>query len=203
MRGDASQLFRNISSPTRENLGETLAFFRRKYLKSQSMATEKHKFQKLVFNPANYKSVDFLDELQKLAKGAFGIAAHAIIEKFIYAKMPPHLKKSIYQAHLEHGTFEQIVILLKSEIEMNGLEAPDELQINTVSHNTVNENADRPKLTCHHCKKPGYYRNQCRLFKKQRKQSESNQNTPGSKTVTPIPLTRTATSTIITTKTKQ
>ena len=67
------------------------------------MATAKHKVQKLVFNPANHKLVDFLDELQKLAQDAFGIAAHAIIEKFIYAKMPPDLKKSINQAHLENG----------------------------------------------------------------------------------------------------
>ena len=58
------------------------------------MATAKHKFQKLVFNTANQKLVDFLDELQKLAKDAFGIAAHAIIEQFIYAKMPQHLKKN-------------------------------------------------------------------------------------------------------------
>ena len=56
------------------------------------MATAKHKFQKLVFNPANRKLVDFPDELQKLAKNAFGVAAHAIIEQLIYAKMPPHLK---------------------------------------------------------------------------------------------------------------
>ena len=73
------------------------------------MATAKHKFQKLVFNPAKQKLVDFLDEHQKLAKNAFGIAAHAIIEQFIYAKMPPHLKKSINQFQLENGTYEQIV----------------------------------------------------------------------------------------------
>ena len=36
-----------------------------------------------------------------MAKDAFGIAAHTIVEQFIYAKMPPHLKKSIKQAHLE------------------------------------------------------------------------------------------------------
>ena len=95
MRGDALQTFKNINGPTRENLGENLAVFRMKYVKPQSMATAKHKFQKLVFNPANQKLVVFLDELQKLAKDAFGIAAHAIIEQFIYAKMPPHLKKSI------------------------------------------------------------------------------------------------------------
>ena len=68
------------------------------------MVTAKHKFQKLVFNPANQKIVDFLDELQKLAEDAFGIAAYAIIEQLIYAKMPTHLSKSINQAHLENGT---------------------------------------------------------------------------------------------------
>ena len=104
MRGDALQLFKNINGPTRENLGEILAIFQRKYVKPQSMATAKHKFQKLVFHPANQKLVDFLDELQKPAKDAFGIAAHATIEQFIYAKIPPHLKKSINRAHLENGT---------------------------------------------------------------------------------------------------
>ena len=93
MRGDALQTFKNINGPTRENLEEILAVFRTKYVKPQSMATAKHKFQKLVFNPANQKLVDFPDELQKLAKDAFGIAAHAIIEQFIHAKTPPHLKK--------------------------------------------------------------------------------------------------------------
>ena len=145
------------------------------------MATGKHKFQELVFNPANHKLVDFLDELQKLAKAAFGIAAHAIIEQFINAKMPPHLKKSINQAHLEKGTYEQIVTHLERELELMGLEAPDEIQINTVSHNTSNANADRHKPTCHHCKKPGHHSNHCRLLKNQQEQIEDNQNNPGNK----------------------
>ena len=133
MKGDALQTFKNINGPTRENLEEILLVFRRKHVKPQPMVTAKHKFQKLVFNPAKQKLVDFLDELQKLAKDAFGIAAHAIIEQFIYAKMPPHLKKSNNQAHLENGTYEQIVTHLEKELELNGLEAPDELPINNVS----------------------------------------------------------------------
>ena len=145
------------------------------------MATAKHKFQKLVFNTANQKLVDFLDELQKLAKDAFGIAAHAFIEQFIYAKMPQHLKKTKNQAQLENGTYEQIVTHLERELELNGLEVPDELPINNVSQQPTNTNADRPKSTCQHCKNPGHYRNQCRLLEKQREQTENDQNNLGNK----------------------
>ena len=69
---------------------------------------------------------------------------------------------------MENGTYEHIVTHLEQELELNGLEAPDELQINTVSHQATNTNADRPKPTCRHCKKPGRYRKECRLLKKQR-----------------------------------
>ena len=81
-------------SPNRENLGEILTVFRRKYVKPQSVATAKHKFQQLVFNPVNQKLIDFLDELQKLAKDAFGVAAQAFIHQFKNAQMPPHLKRT-------------------------------------------------------------------------------------------------------------
>ena len=134
MRGDALQTFKNINSPNRENLTEILTVFRRKYVQPQSMATAKHKFQQLVFNPVNQKLIDILDELQKLAKDAFGVDAQAIIEQFIYAKMPPHLKKSINQAHLENGTYEEIVTHLERELELNSLEYPDETQMNTVTN---------------------------------------------------------------------
>ena len=58
----------------------------------------------------------------------------AIVEQFIYAKMPPHLKKSINQAHLENGTYEQIVTHLEKELELNSLEHPDGTQMNTLTH---------------------------------------------------------------------
>ena len=117
------------------------------------MATAKHKFQRLVFNPANQKLIDSLDEFQKLAKDAFGNAAQAIIEQFVYAKMPPHLKKTINQAHLENATYEQIVSHLAEELELNGLEAPDEMRINNVTQQAPQQNSNKPRPTRHHYKK--------------------------------------------------
>ena len=125
LRGDALQTFKKITSPNRENLGEILTVFRRKYVKPQSMATGKHKIPRLLFNPSNQKIIDFLDEFQKPAIDAFRVTAQAIIEHFIYAKTPPHLEKLINQAHLEEGTYEQIVSHLKKELKLIGLEAPD------------------------------------------------------------------------------
>ena len=45
----------------RKNLTEVLTVSCRKYVKPQSLATAKHKFQHLVFNPANQKLIDFMD----------------------------------------------------------------------------------------------------------------------------------------------
>ena len=175
-RGDALQTFKNITSPNRENLGEILTVFRRKYVKPQSMATAKHKFQRLLFNPANQKLIDFLDELQKLGKNTFRVAAQAIIQQFIYAKMPSHLKKSINQAHFENGTYEQIVSHLERELELNGLEAPDEMPINTVTQQAPQQNSNKPRPTCQHCKKPGHYQIQCRQLKREKDQTRNNTN---------------------------
>ena len=100
MHGDALQTFKSISSRNRENLTEILTFFGRKYGEPQSTATAKHIFQQLVFNTTNQNLNHFLVGLHKLAKDAFVVDAQAISEQFIYAKMPPNLKKSTNQAHL-------------------------------------------------------------------------------------------------------
>ena len=114
--------------------------------------------------------------------------------------MPPHLRNAINQAQLENGTYEQIFTHLERELELSGLEAPDELQLNTVNHDIANLNADTTKPPCHYCKKPGHYRNHCRLLKKQRDQTEKKTKIfLETKRVMPIPLTRTALSTILTT----
>ena len=85
--------FRKLTAKNREHLGEILAVFRWKYVKPQSTVTAKHTFQKLVSILANQKFVVFVDELQMLAKSAFGIAAHAFIEQFIYDKKATRSEK--------------------------------------------------------------------------------------------------------------
>ena len=89
--------------------------------------------------------------------------------KYHHTRINQYIRPTLFVTHLER------------ELELNDSQATDELQISTVSHNTANANADRPKPTCHHCIKPGLYRNQCRLLEKHREQTEKIQINPGNK----------------------
>ena len=101
------QQFKNIKCLNRNFLGGILSVFGQKNIKFQSMTRATHKNHGQVLHPANPNLVDFPGELQKLAKNVFGVATQAIIEHFIYAKMVPHLKKSINKVPLENGRYKQ------------------------------------------------------------------------------------------------
>ena len=72
--------------------------------------------------------------------------------------MSADLKKPKNQAHLETCLFEKIVTHLERELELNGWEASDELQLNTVGQYAT-KNSEKAKPTCNHCNKPGDYKN--------------------------------------------
>ena len=87
--------------------------FRRKYVKPESQATAKHKWHKLTFDPNTKSLSDFLEELNECAERAFGDNAQRMIDSLLYAKLPPHLKRSLNLAYLENGTYDQIVAHLE------------------------------------------------------------------------------------------
>ena len=130
LRSLALKTFKNIQRTPSTTLEDILKVFRRKYVKPESSASAKHRFNRLFFDPENQKLPDFLEELQESAEKAFGDNAHQMIENLLYAKIPPHLKKSINQAYLENGTYDQIVKHLEREMELNCLEA-DEPSVKT------------------------------------------------------------------------
>ena len=94
---------------------------------------------------------------------------------------------------MENGTYEQIVSHLEKELELNGLEARDEMPINTVTQEAPQRNSNKPTPTCHHCKKPCHYQNQCRQRKREKDQTRNNTNSPnnnnGSAQTNPNPNT--------------
>ena len=104
LRKEALQTFRNISALNKKTLDDVLIVFRRKYVKPESQPTAKHKWHKLTFDPNTKSLPDFLEELNECAERAFGENAQHMTDNLLYAKLPPHLKRSLNLAYLENGT---------------------------------------------------------------------------------------------------
>ena len=195
LRKKALQTFRNISALNKKTLEDVLIVFRRKCVKPESQATAKHKWHKLTFDPNTKSLPDFLEELNECAERAFGDNAQHMVDSLLYAKLPPHLKRSLNLAYLENGTYDQIVAHLERELELSGLENDEELTKPTMTAVPPNDNqqkTEQTKIVCHYCKKPGHVIRECR--KRMRKEQEqrndlSNQNmrTSTSKSFPPCP----------------
>ena len=185
LRKEALQTFRKISAINKKTLDDVLIVFRRKYVKPEPQAAAKHKWHKLTFDPNTKSLPDFLEELNKCAERAFGDNTQHMIDSLLYAKLPPHLKRSLNLAYLENDTYDQIVTHLERELELSGLENDGELTIptmTTVPPNDNQQNTEQTKIVCHYCKKPGHVIRDCR--KKIRKEHEQ-RNNPSAKKLKP------------------
>ena len=108
-----------------------------------------------------------------------------MIDRLLYAKLPPHLKRSLNLAYLENGTYDQIVAHLEKELELSGLESDGEITIPTmtaVPSNDNQQNTEQTKVVCHYCKKPGHVIRECR--KRMRKEQEQ-RNDPSTQKMKP------------------
>ena len=179
LRKEALQTFRNISALNKKTLDDVLIVFRRKYVKPESQATAKHRWHKLTFYPNTKSLPDFLEKINECAERAFGDSAQHMIDSLLYAKLPPHLKRSLNLACLENGTYDQIVAHLERELELSGLEKDGELTIPTIRAVLPNENqqnTEQTRVTCHYCKKPGHVIRDCR--KRMRKEQGQRNDPP-------------------------
>ena len=186
LRGDALQTFRNMTETTKTNITDIIAGFRRRYVKTQSVATARCKWENLTFDPANQTFQDFLEIYQKLAQESYADDAPRFIETSFYAKMPAHLKRVLNQARLETASYETMVQHLEREMELNGL-ANLEFTTFTGIHNvepTNNPNQEKPPKTastCFGCGHQGHLLRNCRKTNRDKR----SQRTPNTNNTNP------------------
>ena len=99
------------------------------------------------FQPSELEVIRSSRRISETSERCIRFAAQGIFEPFIQAKKPRLLINSNNPAHLENGTNEQIVSHLERDLELNGLEAPDKLQINTMLQQVRQENPENQLFT--------------------------------------------------------
>ena len=122
LQGDALQAFCNIDDAKKDSLEKIMTIY-------LSMAKARCEWDAFRSNPSTQQRHEFLDVLQKTAKEAFGSEAQQSIDKALYAKMPDHVKKILIRAYLEDKPYNDIVLHLEREMRLNGLGAPDEVNL--------------------------------------------------------------------------
>ena len=98
-----------MTDTNRASLDDIIATFRRRYVRPQSIATARCKWEQLHFDPSQQTFQDILEQYQKLAQEAYGDDAPKFIETSFYAKMPTHFKRVPNQARLETESYEMMV----------------------------------------------------------------------------------------------
>ena len=202
MSGDALQTFKNINGPTRKNRGRNFGRLPKEvretpidgdsetWIPETCIQSSESKVSRLSWRTSKYGQRRSQNSCPCHHR-AINIRQNATTREEI-RKSGPFGERHIWANCVTH---------LGKQLELNVLEAPDELQLNTVSQKAANTNANRPKLTCHHCKKPELYGNQCRWLKRQQKETGNTQNFPGNKKVAPVTLSQVTIPTTITTTT--
>ena len=108
---------------------------------------------------------------------------------------PQNIKKSVNNAYLENGTYDQIIKHIEREVELNGLVSDELLVKKTMSATKTNDNQKgkpKPKNQtnvpndktfkkehCYYCKQEGHMRPDCPKLKRQRElENDPNDNRP-------------------------
>ena len=81
-------------------------------------------------------------------------------DRLLYAKLPPHLKRSINLLFSENAAYEQIVTHLERGLELSGLQTDGEPPIPSMITTTTTLNkqiqtktAEQQQIACRYCKK--------------------------------------------------
>ena len=176
LRDDAIEYWQSIQITPLTTLKDVLDLFRKEFAKEDLKEVARYKWDQARYDPTTETFSDFLKNLKKIAKQAFGEEADKIIKMFLFGKLPVEIQQVLTMANKEESSPEEIKTYLMRKYQY--IAPPTTIQpFNTVTSSVPTTNTTiKPATTtttqpterkrfegqCFYCGKTGHRKTECR-----------------------------------------
>ena len=108
LRDDAIEYWQSIQITPLTTLKDVLDLFRKEFAKEDLKEAARYKWDQARYDPTTETFSDFLKNLKKTAKQAFGDEADKIIKMFLFGKLPVEIQQELTMADKEESSPEEI-----------------------------------------------------------------------------------------------
>ena len=179
LRDEAIEYWQSIQITPLTTLKDVLDLFRKEFAKEDLKEVARYKWDQARYDPTTKTFSDFLKNLKKIAKQAFGDEADKIIKMFLFGKLPVEIQQELTMANKEKSSPEEIKTYLMRKYQYQQYAAPPTTiqPFNAVTSSVPTNNATtKPATTtttqpterkrfegqCFFCGKTGHRKTECR-----------------------------------------
>ena len=179
LRDEAIEYWQSIQITPLTTLKDVLDIFRKEFAKEDLKEVARYKWYQASYDPTTETFSDFLKNLKKTAKQAFGDEADKIIKMFFFGKRPVEIQQELTMANKEESSPEEIKTYLMRKYQNQQYAAPPTTiqPFNAVtSCIPTNNETTKPTTTttthpterkrfegqCFYCGKTGHGKTECR-----------------------------------------
>ena len=124
LRDEAIEYWQSIQITPLTTLKDVLDLFRKEFAKEDLKEVARYKWDQARYDPTTETFSDFLKNLKKTAKQAFGDEADKIIKMFLFGKLPVEIQQELTMANKEESSPEEIKTYLMRKYQYQQYAAP-------------------------------------------------------------------------------
>ena len=137
LRDEAIDFWQTITINPTTTLQDVLQLFRKEFAKEDMREVARYKWNEARYDPTTQTFGDFLKDLKKIAKQAYGDEADKCIKMFLFGKLPVEIQQELTMANKEDSSPEEIKTYLLRKYQYQNV-----LQQTTSTYQPFNQMSD-------------------------------------------------------------
>ena len=181
LREDAIEFWQTVQVTSTTTLSDVLAIFRKEFAQEDMKEVARYKWNEAKYDPTTETFSEFLKNLKKTAKQAFGHSADQCIQMFLFGKLPVEIQQELTMANKEDASPDEIKTYLQRKYQYSQVlttqpaavqpfnqAAPshyhNKAAIDQSTHPIVDAREPKRKFEgkCFYCGKVGHRKQECR-----------------------------------------